>query len=103
MADRRTVVPAPQSIAEVEEVNCPNTRTRIQLLIYTQLVKQLYKPGSPRIIFQIDEHLKRLQQSPEGWQVADSLLGSQDANVRFYAANTFTTKLNNDGSVKTLR
>lgn len=77
-----SIVAAPQSMAEVEH-----------------LVKRLYQPGSPRTITQINDQLQQLQLSPEGWQIADALLGSNDANVRFFAALTFTVKLNNDGSV----
>ncbi|KAK4548445.1 hypothetical protein LTR36_009355 [Oleoguttula mirabilis] len=76
-----TSVPVPQSIEDVE-----------------QLVKRLYQPGSPRVITQINERLQQLQLSAEGWQVADALLGSSDRNVRFFAALTFTVKLNNDGA-----
>ncbi|KAK5129525.1 hypothetical protein LTR08_003184 [Meristemomyces frigidus] len=76
-----TAVAAPQSIEEVE-----------------LLVKRLYKPGSPRTIIQINDHLQQLQVSNEGWQIADALMGSSDPNVRFFAALTFTVKLNNDGS-----
>jgi len=77
-----TQVAAPQTIAEVEH-----------------LVKRLYQPGSPRTITQINDQLQRLQLSPEGWHIADALLASSDPNVRFFAALTFTVKLNNDGSV----
>ncbi|KAI9837466.1 MAG: hypothetical protein M1819_007114 [Sarea resinae] len=72
-------IPTPTSIAEVE-----------------QLVKQLYSPGSPALIGRIQETLQRLQRSPEGWQLADTLLGSADINVRFFGALTFTVKLNSD-------
>jgi len=64
-----------------------------------QLVKKLYLPGSPQVIAEINDQLQRLQLSAEGWQLADALLGSDDVNVRFFAALTFTVKLNNDGSV----
>lgn len=64
-----------------------------------RLVQRLYQPGNPRVITQINDQLQRLQHSSEGWQIADALLNSQDANVRFFAALTFTVKLNNDGSV----
>lgn len=75
-------VPAPQSVADVHE-----------------LVKRLYAPGSPQLITQIDERLKQLQRSSEGWQIADALLASDDPQVRFFGALTFQVKLNNDGSV----
>ncbi|KAM3417175.1 hypothetical protein BST61_g5436 [Cercospora zeina] len=76
------VVAPPKSMEEVE-----------------QLVKRFYQPGTPKLIAQIDDQLKRLQHSNEGWQLADALLASQDQNVRFFAALTFQVKLNNDGSV----
>jgi hypothetical protein len=59
----------------------------------------MYKPGSGQLISSINDQLLRLQASSEGWQLADALLSSNDANVRFFAANTFAVKLNNDGSV----
>ena len=77
-----TSVAPPQSIEEVE-----------------QLVKRLYLPGSPRVIIQINDQLQQLQLSAQAWQIADALMGSSDRNVRFFAALTFTVKLNNDGSV----
>ena len=63
------------------------------------LVKRLYQPGHPRTIILINDQLQRLQNSPDAWQIADSLLNSQDPHVRFFAAQTFIVKLNNDGSV----
>jgi len=51
------------------------------------------------VIATINDQLQQLQHSAEGWQLADALLGSEDANVRFFAALTFIVKLNNDGSV----
>ncbi|KAK3117554.1 member of the karyopherin-beta [Teratosphaeriaceae sp. CCFEE 6253] len=76
-----TAVAAPQSVAEAEE-----------------LVKRLYLPGPAKIISQINDQLLQLQHSADGWQLADALMSSDDQNVRFFAANTFTVKLNNDGS-----
>ena len=80
--DRSNGVSAPQSVAEVE-----------------QLVQRLYKPGSPSVITGIGDQLQKLQLSQDGWQLADELMASSDTNVRFFAALTFTVKLNNDGSV----
>ncbi|KAK4569879.1 member of the karyopherin-beta [Recurvomyces mirabilis] len=74
-------VAMPQSVADVEE-----------------LVKRLYKPGSPKVISTINDKLLKLQHSTEGWNLADALMSSNDQNVRFFAANTFTVKLNNEGS-----
>lgn len=77
-------VSQPQSIADV-----------------VNLVKRLYQPGNAQLITQIQDQLQTLQRSPDGWQLADALLGSDDVNVRFFGALTFTVKLNNDGSVST--
>ena len=75
-------LPPPSSVAEVEE-----------------LVKRLYKPGPAQMITQINDQLQKLQLSQDGWKLADALMASEDANVRFFGALTFTVKLNNDGSV----
>ena len=63
------------------------------------LVKRLYKPGPLHVIKQINDQLLQLKLSQDGWKLADELMASEDANVRFFAALTFTVKLNNDGSV----
>ncbi|KAG4442578.1 hypothetical protein IFR05_001908 [Cadophora sp. M221] len=60
------------------------------------LITQLYSPGAPEKVASIQETLQRLQRSPEGWQLATSLLGHGDEQVRFFAALTFTVKLNTD-------
>ncbi|WPH00834.1 Hypothetical protein R9X50_00366400 [Acrodontium crateriforme] len=73
-------VAAPTNIEEVE-----------------QLVKRLYQPNSPKIIQEINNQLQHLQLSSDGWQMADTLLGSNDSTVRFFGALTFQVKLNNDG------
>lgn len=75
-------VSTPQNLAEVE-----------------QLAIRLYQPGNPVLIANIDRELQQLQKSSQGWKLADELLGSEHEHVRFYAANTFTVKLNNEGSV----
>ncbi|KAG4414230.1 hypothetical protein IFR04_012636 [Cadophora malorum] len=69
----------PTSLAEVES-----------------LITQLYSPGAPEKVANIQETLQRLQRSPGGWQLATSLLGHGDEQVRFFAALTFTVKLNTD-------
>ncbi|KAI9818503.1 MAG: hypothetical protein M1827_000562 [Pycnora praestabilis] len=61
-----------------------------------ELVKRLYLPESPVLIGKIQSVLHNLQRSPEGWQLADALLGSHDDKVRFFGALTFTVKLNAD-------
>jgi hypothetical protein len=70
----------PSSVSEVEE-----------------LIKKLYKPGPAAQYGRINDQLLQLQLSPYGWKLADELMNSDDPNVRFYAALTFTVKLNNDG------
>ncbi|KAJ9643057.1 member of the karyopherin-beta [Coniosporium tulheliwenetii] len=70
-------VQVPQSIAEAEE-----------------LVKRLYQPGPPSFTHRLQEELQKLQQSTEGWRLADILLGSDDNNVRFFGALTFYVKVN---------
>ena len=75
----------PQSMADVE-----------------RLVKRLWEPNPPAQISQINSQLLELQLSQDGWQLADELMASDDANVRFFAALTFTVKLNHDGLVSDL-
>ncbi|KAK3715372.1 member of the karyopherin-beta [Vermiconidia calcicola] len=78
--DNGTAIAAPQSVAEVE-----------------QLIQRLYKPGPASLVKNINDQLLQLQLSHDGWKLADELMASEDANVRFFAALTFTVKLNNDG------
>lgn len=61
-----------------------------------RLVQQFYRPGKPQGIKEIDEHLQALQLSDQGWQLADMLLQSEDRNVRFFGALTFTIKIKRD-------
>ena len=61
-----------------------------------QLVQSLYLPASPQQIADIQERVQSLQRSRQGWELADVLLQSQDVNVRFFGALTFTIKINND-------
>ena len=83
--DSSNDVSPPRTVAEVE-----------------QLVQRLYKPNTASVSTRISDELQQLQRSPYGWQLADQLLGSEDSNVQFFAALTFTVKLNNDGSVHDL-
>lgn len=75
-------------------VAIPQTVTEVE-----HLVKRLYQPGHPALITNINDQLQQLQRSEHGWKLADELMGSDDRTVRFYAALTFTVKLNNEGSV----
>ena len=83
--DSSNNVSPPRTVAEVE-----------------QLVQRFYKSNVASVSTRINDQLQLLQRSPAGWQLADELLGSDDANVQFFAALTFTVKLNNDGSVADL-
>lgn len=70
----------PQSVADVE-----------------QLIKRLYIPGSAAQ--NISNQLLQLGRSQDAWNLADGLMASEDASVRYNAAIMFTQKLNNEGSV----
>ncbi|KAK3369160.1 armadillo-type protein [Lasiosphaeria ovina] len=74
-------LPLPSSLAEVEA-----------------LIRALYSRNPPETISKIQEVLQRLQKSPQGWQLASSLIASRDENVRFYAALTLIVKLNRDST-----
>ena len=60
------------------------------------LVKSLYDPGRGKKISQTEATLRVLQRSPQGWEIADALLKSDDEQVRFFGALTLTVKLNAD-------
>jgi hypothetical protein len=60
------------------------------------LVKSLYDPGNAKKISQNEATLRVLQRSPQGWEIADALLKSNDEQVRFFGALTLTVKLNAD-------
>ncbi|KAH8598068.1 armadillo-type protein [Bisporella sp. PMI_857] len=57
---------------------------------------QMYQPGAK--VSHLQEKLQKLQRSPEGWQLAQTLLNSKEEVVRFFGALTFTVKLNTDSS-----
>lgn len=60
------------------------------------LVKAFYDPGNAKKITQTEATLRVLQRSPQGWEIADALLKSDDEQVRFFGALTLTVKLNAD-------
>lgn len=60
------------------------------------LVKSLYDPGHAKKIAENEATLRVLQRSPQGWEIADALLKSEDEQVRFFGALTLTVKLNAD-------
>ncbi|KAH5645414.1 hypothetical protein HBI51_115790 [Parastagonospora nodorum] len=63
-----------------------------------RLVKSLYDPGNAKKISQNEATLRVLQRSPQGWEIADALLKSNDEQVRFFGALTLTVKLNADSA-----
>ncbi|KAL1873975.1 hypothetical protein VTK73DRAFT_676 [Phialemonium thermophilum] len=74
-------LPLPSSLAEVEA-----------------LIRALYEPAPPQVISRIQEVLQRLQKSPEGWQLAQSLLTNSDDTVKFFGTLTVIVKLNTESS-----
>jgi uncharacterized membrane protein len=62
------------------------------------LIRALYQPNPPETISKIQDVLQRLQRSPEGWQLAQSLISHREDNIRFYAALTLIIKLNRDSA-----
>ncbi|KAF1839035.1 hypothetical protein BDW02DRAFT_564370 [Decorospora gaudefroyi] len=63
-----------------------------------RLVKSLYEPGQAKKISETEATLVLLQRSPQGWQIADALLKSDNEQVRFFGALTLTVKLNADSA-----
>ncbi|KAK3357711.1 armadillo-type protein [Lasiosphaeria hispida] len=74
-------LPLPTSLAEVEE-----------------LIRALYAPNAPETISKVQEVLHRLQRSPQGWQLAQSLISNPDNSIKFYAALTLIVKLNRESA-----
>ncbi|KAI0526345.1 armadillo-type protein [Xylaria bambusicola] len=74
-----TSLPVPTTLPEVEH-----------------LINELYKPNPPETISQIQETLQRLQKSPQGWQLAQSLLARLGDNIKFFGALTIIVKLNTE-------
>lgn len=63
-----------------------------------RLVKSIYEPGQGKKIAETEATLRVLQRSPQGWEIADALLKSDDEQVRFFGALTLTVKLNADST-----
>ncbi|MCJ1404831.1 hypothetical protein MMC11_008057 [Xylographa trunciseda] len=80
----------------MEPLSPPTTFEEVERVLLPALVQRLYLPGPPRQIAQIQQALQDIQKSAEGWALADALLRSDDANVRFFGALTFTIKINTD-------
>ncbi|GAP86497.1 putative ARM repeat-containing protein [Rosellinia necatrix] len=72
-------IPVPTTLPEVEH-----------------LINELYKPNPPETISQIQEAIQRLQKSPQGWQLAQSLLARPGDNIKFIGALTIIVKLNTE-------
>ena len=60
------------------------------------LVQRLNDPQFASEAAATSEQLHDIQRSPQGWQVADALLQSEDQSRQFYGALTFQIKLNRD-------
>ncbi|KAI1757444.1 armadillo-type protein [Xylaria castorea] len=73
-----------------------NTLVPTTLPEVEHLINELYKPNPPETISQIQEALQRLQRSPQGWQLAQSLLARPGDNIRFFGALTIIVKLNTE-------
>lgn len=61
-----------------------------------RLVKSIHEPGQAKKIAENEATLRVLQRSPQGWEIADALLKSDNEQVRFFGALTLTVKLNAD-------
>ncbi|KAI1189881.1 armadillo-type protein [Nemania serpens] len=74
-----TNIPVPTTLPEVEN-----------------LINELYKPNPPETLTRIQETLQQLQKSPQGWQLAQSLLARPGDNIKFFGALTIIVKLNTE-------
>lgn len=99
-------LPLPSSLQEVEAVSqilCFGIR-RFKVFftdqnhefLASQLILALYEPGPPETISRIQELLHRVQKSPEGWQLAQSLLVNSNDTIKFFGALTIIVKLNTE-------
>lgn len=68
-----------------------------KLIWSSQLIKELYRPFQHDVA-RIQDVLHRLQKSPEGWQLAQTLISHQEDEIRFFAALTLMIKLNRDST-----
>ncbi|KIW09125.1 uncharacterized protein PV09_00067 [Verruconis gallopava] len=59
-----------------------------------ELVLRFYQPGNPHDIKQIEAQLREIQRSPQGWEMADYLLGRDHSSLQYFGALTFHMKLN---------
>lgn len=66
------------------------------MVLVAQLIQELYLPGPPQKIDEIQKILQRLQKSQKGWEFAGSLLQSHYQTARFFGALTYIVKINTD-------
>ncbi|KAI1826185.1 armadillo-type protein [Xylaria intraflava] len=72
-------IPVPTTLPEVEH-----------------LINELYRPNPPEKVSHIQEVLQCVQKSPQGWQLAQSLLARPGDNIKFFGALTIIVKLNTE-------
>lgn len=58
---------------------------------------RLYQPGQAHEVQQVEKQLRELQNSQEGWKIADFLLSRPQSTVRYFGALTFQINLNTKG------
>ncbi|KAI9722130.1 MAG: hypothetical protein M1828_004944 [Chrysothrix sp. TS-e1954] len=69
------------------------------LLEVESLVLRLYSPvKNPGVIADTQKQLQEIQKGPDGWRLAEHLMNHPDENARFFAALTFSVKLNQEGA-----
>ncbi|KAG0648341.1 Karyopherin [Hyphodiscus hymeniophilus] len=78
-------------MATLENGQLPTSLEEVEALVI-----QLYLPGAPDKVVKTQETLQKLQRSPQGWQLANSLLENKVESVRFFGALTYIVKLNTD-------
>ena len=62
-----------------------------------RLVQRLYSSSDPLVVNETQSQLQAIQRERE-WQIAETLLQSDDQNVRFFGALTWLVKINQDGA-----
>ena len=58
-----------------------------------QLLHRFSQPGNPQEIKDVENRLRELQLSPQGWEIGDYLLGRDNSTFQFFGAVTFRIKL----------
>ncbi|KAK0629841.1 armadillo-type protein [Bombardia bombarda] len=77
----------------MEQLPLPSTLPEVE-----SFIRALYEPNAPGTISRVQDVLQRLQRSPQGWQLSQSLIASPDNNIKFFAALTIIVKLNRDSA-----